>query len=564
MDLEVILLICGFILIAIYIAFDNQRKTKAGIEKKLKSSYGKPSKRKYSEDDYELISHYYEDCAQKSDFVVDDITWNDLGMDAIFKRMNITNSSVGQEYLYKMLRIPSNDTKVLKETDRLAEFFDANPDVRMSVQKEYVNMGYARHISVSDYIGLLVELKSDSNFIHYVSGVFLVFALAVCLLFNATIGIMLMIAAVSLSIISYYKYKAKVEPYFMCIIQLVKMLNTADSISKLGYKELETYNAEFKEICGSFSNVVKNSGLIVSGNVNGSLAEMVLEYVRMFTHVDLIKFNNMVKQLGRREDDVYRLMDRLGFIEACISVASFRRMLSYWSKPVFDEKHSGNTNVHMDLKEAYHPMIENFVANSIYADKHILLTGSNASGKSTFLKTVAINALLSQAIYTSVSKEYRAPMFRIYSSMSLRDDLSNNNSYYIVEIKSLKRILDAVASESDMPVLCFVDEVLRGTNTVERIAASSEILKSLRYQNVLCFAATHDIELTSLLEKYYYNYHFQEEVTDDDVKFNYKLFKGPATTRNAIKLLNIIGYNKEIINAAERQAGYFLENGKWS
>lgn len=84
--------------------------------------------------------------------------------------------------------------------------------------------------------------------------------------------------------------------------------------------------------------------------------------------------------------------------------------------------------------------------------------------------------------------------------MALRDDLNAQNSYYIVEIKSLKRILDAVDKDDKRPVLCFVDEVLRGTNTVERIAASSEILKSLRYKNVLVFAATHDIELTYLLE----------------------------------------------------------------
>jgi DNA mismatch repair ATPase MutS len=79
--------------------------------------------------------------------------------------------------------------------------------------------------------------------------------------------------------------------------------------------------------------------------------------------------------------------------------------------------------------------------------------------------------------------------------MSLRDDLQGGDSYYVVEIKALKRILTA-AKEPGRPVLCFVDEVLRGTNTVERIAASTQILKSFDGRAVLCFAATHDIELT--------------------------------------------------------------------
>ena len=107
----------------------------------------------------------------------------------------------------------------------------------------------------------------------------------------------------------------------------------------------------------------------------------------------------------------------------------------------------------------------------------------------------------------------------------------------------------------------FVDEVLRGTNTVERIAASSEILKSVSASKALVFAATHDIELTTLLSGQYDNYHFQEKVTDDEVIFDFKLYSGPATTRNAIKLLKTIGYNSDIIHAAENSARYFLENG---
>ena len=146
--------------------------------------------------------------------------------------------------------------------------------------------------------------------------------------------------------------------------------------------------------------------------------------------------------------------------------------------------------------------------------------------------------------------------------MALQDDLGNSESYYIVEIKALKRILD-VMDMSDVPVLCFVDELLRGTNTVERIAASSQILYSFTNRNVMAFAATHDIELTSILEKYYSNYHFEEEVSDDDILFNYKLFKGRATSRNAIKLLGIIGYDKEIIQTSELMAEAFSRDGKW-
>ena len=113
-------------------------------------------------------------------------------------------------------------------------------------------------------------------------------------------------------------------------------------------------------------------------------------------------------------------------------------------------------------------------------------------------------------------------------------------------------------------MICFVDEVLRGTNTVERIAASSQILKSMAVPGVLCFAATHDIELTHILEGYFENYHFQEEVQEHDILFNYKLYEGRAVSRNAIKLLSIIGYREQIIQKAEDTARRFLETGNWS
>ena len=151
---------------------------------------------------------------------------------------------------------------------------------------------------------------------------------------------------------------------------------------------------------------------------------------------------------------------------------------------------------------------------------------------------------------------------KVMTSMALRDDLEGGESYYIVEIKSLQRILREC--EKQEPVLCIVDEVLRGTNTIERIAASSRILRSLAAPNVLPLAATHDIELSYILEDCYDNYHFEEEIRDNDVIFNYQLKEGRATTRNAIRLLELIGYDPKIVRDAREAARRFEETGVWS
>lgn len=249
----------------------------------------------------------------------------------------------------------------------------------------------------------------------------------------------------------------------------------------------------------------------------------------------------------------------MGYLEFIIAIGCFRQSLSAYCVPEFKGKGNGR----IAANNLYHPLLVNPVKNSFSCEKGMLLTGSNASGKSTFLKTVAINEVLAQSVNTVLADSFESDYFRIYSSMALQDSLETGDSYYMVEIKALKRILDAASKQEENPILCFVDEVLRGTNTVERIAASWQILKHLEGDKITCFAATHDIELTHLLEGVYDNYHFEEDVIGDDIVFPYLLLEGRATTRNAIKLLSIIGFEKEIIEHADEKANQFLETGKW-
>ena len=147
--------------------------------------------------------------------------------------------------------------------------------------------------------------------------------------------------------------------------------------------------------------------------------------------------------------------------------------------------------------------------------------------------------------------------------MSLRDDYKTKGSYYMVEIRALKRIVDA-AQSSNIPVLAIVDEVLRGTNTIERIAAGSSILEYLKNENTNTFAATHDIEITDILKGSYSNYHFRESFNEDgDIEFTYKLQNGAATTRNAIALLGTLGFDDKIIDKANNRAKEFMDTGIW-
>lgn len=99
---------------------------------------------------------------------------------------------------------------------------------------------------------------------------------------------------------------------------------------------------------------------------------------------------------------------------------------------------------------------------------------------------------------------------------------------------------------------------------MERVAASSQLLQALSVRNAMCFAATHDIELTYLLEKNFENYHFEEQLSEGDISFDYCLRKGRADSRNAIRLLSVIGFEEELVQKAQKRVELFLKEGVWT
>ncbi len=131
----------------------------------------------------------------------------------------------------------------------------------------------------------------------------------------------------------------------------------------------------------------------------------------------------------------------------------------------------------------------------------------------------------------------------------------------MVEIRSLNRIVNE--SQDDVRVIGFIDEILRGTNTIERIAASSAVLQQFIEKNKRFVAATHDIELTKILENEVRNVHFTETLKGDDISFDYEVKDGPSQSRNAIKLLEINGYSSQIIDKANEMVQHFEKEGQW-
>ena len=607
-DYETILTFLGilaaFILITLMLGLRERKRTRNKLRAALRSSFGKPPFKKTAPERYAQIPQYY--LHHPGDFQIDDITWNDLDLDEMFSQMDSTCCAAGEEYLYYLLRTPALRAGDLPFSREQYDWFGegAHEEERLRLQEILTGLGHAGRYSLYDYIDSTASLGERSNLPHYlaIAAPFAAFAL---MFLHTGVGILLLLAVLAFNLVSYFKEKAKIAPYFQVFNYVLRLLECAEKVEKQNCPVFKEESDRIPALLSSFASFRRGTGLFL-GSTTGSTdpAGFVLEYVRILFHLDLIKFNSMLAQMRGRQKEIDALLTIIGRIDSCISLVSWRETLPFYTVPLLkeqaeqDQEGAEKTGAAADLyntdtaanadkadtafrvQDLYHPLLTDPVSNSLEARRPVLLTGSNASGKSTFLKAAALCALLSQSTGIAPAKSYSGAYYRIYTSMALRDSLRDGESYFIVEIKSLRRILQAsgnvsvsaseqaVFTESQqslqqIPVLCCIDEVLRGTNTVERIAASAEILRCFAGRNVLCFAATHDLELTSLLGDVFDNYHFSEEIEDGDVRFSYRLQPGPSTTCNAIALLGALGYDRTLVDSARTRADRFLAEGRW-
>ena len=168
--------------------------------------------------------------------------------------------------------------------------------------------------------------------------------------------------------------------------------------------------------------------------------------------------------------------------------------------------------------------------------------------KTPFIKSASINLIMGQPLSTCTAESAKIPRCGVFTSMAVRDDLATGESYYIREIKYLKRMTECV--KKGKLLFLAVDEILKGTNTRERIAASKAVMNYFEKENCIIMVATHDAELAEAFDKVYENYYFCEKLDESDIVFDYKIHRGICRSSNAIKLLKVIGFSEDIVSKA--------------
>jgi hypothetical protein len=243
-------------------------------------------------------------------------------------------------------------------------------------------------------------------------------------------------------------------------------------------------------------------------------------------------------------------LDRLAEVEAASALATFAALHPsyHWPEPLTADPGHNGTLARFSAKDLAHPLIPEThrISNDLALETLgtvLLVTGSNMSGKSTFLRTLGINLCLAQAGAPVCAGPFEWTWVRLATCIRVDDSLEAGLSFFYAEVKRLKSLLDATADRSNTPVIFLIDEIFKGTNNRERLIGSRAFISALSQGNGFGLVTTHDLELTDLDKTVprLRNAHFQETVAAGALQFDYKLRPGPCPTTNALRIMELEG-----------------------
>lgn len=266
-------------------------------------------------------------------------------------------------------------------------------------------------------------------------------------------------------------------------------------------------------------------------------AHVLLQMLLVYDVQCVNQYRKWKKLYGKNIKHIFNVV---GEVEALISLGT----VAYNHEVSCADICESNTPV-LDARDIYHPLIdsEKVVANSIAPTTGInIITGSNMSGKSTFMRTLGINLILAYAGAPVCAKALRVSIMELHTCMRVTDDVFQGRSSFYAEVLRIKSIIEA--SKTLKPIFVIIDEIFKGTNSIDRITGAGEIIKQLEKPQVMLWVSTHDLEICSLIENNQVagsNYHFLESYRDNELLFDYKIKDGKCNSRNAKYILKMAG-----------------------
>jgi len=468
-------------------------------------------------------------------FQLDDQTWNDLDMDAVFLKLDHCVSLPGSQVLFALLHDPLMDENRLHQRWQVIERFQRDADLREETGLALWPLQYQR-------AGRLVDLLWGSippvAALERIAPALALAALAVTVgVLSGVVPGVLLLGVFLLNTTVHFLQKRRTDS--QPLAELAVFVAAVGRLSRVDLEAFGTTGAGVREGLGPARQIQRRLQALLLDDGLG-----LAQYLKIFLLVDVISYWAVFNVLTRHRGLLRRLFLAVGEVDAMRAAASY---LS--TRPVSCAPDHSCPRSDWAVRGLVHPLLDAPVPNDFsMGNGATLITGSNMSGKTTFLKTLGVNTVLAQVFHRALAGTYALPFLRVITSIGRADNLIEGRSYYLAEVESVQRIVTAARSED--PHLILLDEIFRGTNTAERVAAGFGVLLYLANGRHLVFVATHDSELVELLNGAYMPYHFSESVGENGLSFDYAIRPGPATRSNAIALLKMAGFPPQVIGSA--------------
>ena len=488
----------------------------------------------------------YHDALQAADRVkgLDEQTWEDLNFNDVFEELDHTNSAIGQQVLYHILRTPRDSDLELEKIDWLATRFAEETALREEIQ-----LALSKLESRNAYGLPRLFLQDSPNLSKLSTTIPACTALAVgalCSLpFLNGIVVVVPLFILVLCVLVGLVFRRHFQDFGIPFRSLHALIRVGEVIGGIKSEVISQQAAGLRVSSRNLIFLKRISRYLVFDNHFNEILASAYAYLNTFLLLDLNIYIACIKLLEKQRDEVRNVYETLGWIDAVISIASYRHGLAIFCRPEFI-----SASKRILVEDIYHPLLQNCVPNSIeIEDRSVLLYGANMSGKTTFIRSLGLSVVLAQTICTCNARTYRSPFLRVKSFINRKDDILGGKSYFLKEVVAVRELVRA--SESPEQCLFLVDELFKGTSPQECTSISGAVLKYLDHSLHITVAATHDATLQHLLHPWVV-LHFGETQKGRRLLFDYKIRSGKGKSSSSLALLEAQDYPSDVIENAKR------------
>jgi DNA mismatch repair ATPase MutS len=478
-------------------------------------------------------------------YQIDDRTWGDLGLNAVFDRSDRTLTAMGEQVLYARLHRPSITADSLASRRKLVEWLERTPAAGDVLRRELTALGTAD----GDHLAELVWRTSDrlpfSRWAYRLAALGATAMIAVAVFVNVFTGAFGLVAMLLLNMWLHGRARLSSSADMRSVRYLSRFLRTAYRLGRCD--QLPPGDRDLMAQLARESRPLRRK-LTIQRVLNFNAFDELLGTINVLFLIEARTYAAAFGDIVRLRPLLKEAFVKLGALDCAQSIRAWRAELAIWTEPLL----SGEAQ-RPAVVDLVHPLIDDPVPSSVTLERGgLVVTGSNMSGKSTFLRSLGTAGILAQSLGTVTARSYTSGVLEVRSVMSGADDLLTRKSYYLDEAQAVLRTLRA---RSEAPTaLCIFDELFRGTNSAERIAAGVSVVRWLADRGNIVVLATHDLQTAMLLDGPLVNVHFRDQVDEHGITFDHQLRPGPVQRTNALDVLAHVGYPPTIVDEGRRIA----------